>query len=30
VVSVPGDHSLRRTTPVVEAVLTWLGRQALT
>jgi predicted alpha/beta-hydrolase family hydrolase len=30
VVSVPGDHSLRRTAPVVEAVLGWLLRQALT
>jgi hypothetical protein len=30
VVSVPGDHSLRRTAPVVEAVLAWLSRQALT
>ena len=30
VVSVPGDHSLRRTTPVAEAVVEWLGRQALT
>lgn len=30
VVSVPGDHSLRRTTPVAEAVATWLRGQALT
>ncbi|HEX4655292.1 MAG TPA: alpha/beta family hydrolase [Mycobacteriales bacterium] len=30
VVSVPGDHSLRRTTPVVEALLGWLAAQALT
>jgi uncharacterized protein len=29
VVSVPGDHSLRRTRPVAEAVAAWLGRQAL-
>ena len=29
VVSVPGDHSLRRTAPVAEAVVAWLGRQAL-
>jgi predicted alpha/beta-hydrolase family hydrolase len=30
VVSVPGDHSLRRTAPVVEALLGWLAAQALT
>ena len=30
VVSVPGDHSLRRTTPVVDAVVEWLAAQALT
>jgi predicted alpha/beta-hydrolase family hydrolase len=30
VASVPGDHALRRTTPVVEAVLGWLAGQALT
>lgn len=30
VVSVSGDHSLRRTTPVVEAVAGWLAAQALT
>ena len=30
VVSVPGDHSLRRAAPVAEAVVDWLGRQALT
>ena len=29
VVGVPGDHSLRKTAPVVGAVLSWLGRQAL-
>lgn len=30
VATVPGDHSLRRTTPVVEAVVGWLAGQALT
>jgi uncharacterized protein len=30
VVSVPGDHSLRRTAPVVEALLGWLAAHALT
>jgi predicted alpha/beta-hydrolase family hydrolase len=30
VVAVPGDHSLRRTQPVVEAVSGWLAAQALT
>lgn len=30
VATVPGDHSLRRTEPVAEAVTGWLGRQALT
>ena len=30
VAEVPGDHSLRRTAPVVEAVLSWVERQALT
>lgn len=30
VVTVPGDHSLRRTTPVADAVRDWLGGQALT
>jgi predicted alpha/beta-hydrolase family hydrolase len=30
VVGVPGDHSLRKTAPVVDAVLSWLARQALT
>ena len=30
VVGVPGDHSLRKPAPVVDAVLAWLGRQALT
>ena len=29
VVTVPGDHSLRRTAPVAEAVVAWLSRQAL-
>jgi len=28
--TVPGDHALRRTAPVVEAVLDWLAAQALT
>jgi hypothetical protein len=27
VVAVPGDHALRRTGPVVDAVLAWLERQ---
>jgi predicted alpha/beta-hydrolase family hydrolase len=30
VATVPGDHALRRTTPVVEAVVDWLAGQALT
>jgi predicted alpha/beta-hydrolase family hydrolase len=30
VATVPGDHSLRRTAPVVEAVVDWLAGQALT
>jgi uncharacterized protein len=30
VVAVPGDHALRRTAPVVEAVVSWLAAQALT
>ena len=30
VATVPGDHSLRRTAPVVEAVVEWLEAQALT
>lgn len=30
VATVPGDHALRRTAPVVEAVLDWLAAQALT
>lgn len=30
VVSVPGDHALRRTAPVADAVMAWLGGQALT
>jgi predicted alpha/beta-hydrolase family hydrolase len=30
VATVPGDHSLRRTAPVVEAVVGWLEGQALT
>jgi hypothetical protein len=30
VTTVPGDHALRRTPPVVEAVLDWLAGQALT
>jgi len=30
VIGVPGDHSLRHTTPVVEALVGWLARQALT
>jgi predicted alpha/beta-hydrolase family hydrolase len=30
VVGVPGDHALRKTAPVVDVVLSWLARQALT
>ena len=30
VATVPGDHSLRRTAPVVDAVVEWLAAQALT
>jgi predicted alpha/beta-hydrolase family hydrolase len=30
IADVPGDHSLRRTAPVVDAVVSWLDRQALT
>jgi predicted alpha/beta-hydrolase family hydrolase len=30
VATVPGDHALRRTAPVVEAVVGWLAAQALT
>lgn len=30
VATVPGDHALRRTAPVVEAVVDWLAAQALT
>ena len=30
VATVPGDHALRRTAPVVQAVVEWLSAQALT
>jgi len=30
VAGVPGDHALRKTAPVVDAVLSWLDRQMLT
>ena len=30
VATVPGDHALRRTAPVVDAVVGWLAAQALT